>query len=120
MHLVMLMLLLLFLVNNFFPSLFFSEQAQLDAVSSVLRQVYPEGPLDISDPESHVSHPMNGLGMLHRMGYRLQGAELTPLKAIFKKGEEEENGTETTRLTVLSDRMKRLVICTFFTKMIKY
>ncbi len=83
-------------------------QSQLDLVTSVLSRVYPDGPLEVSDPEAHVSHPLNGLGMLRRMGRQLrQGREMEALFGV--DGDKEEGrggGGAAGRLEELAGRIR--------------
>ncbi len=89
-------------------------RAQLELVQAALADVYPDGPLAVEEggAEEYVSHPLNGLGMLRRMGARLKGPKLLPLGDALEAGEgkeDESNGQEggLGRLNKLAKRMKR-------------
>ncbi len=69
-------------------------------------QVYPDGPLNVSDPEGHVAHPLNGLGMLRRLGGLLKGPSLGTLGAVF--ADNEAGGA--TVLKNLAGRMREAVV----------
>ncbi len=81
-------------------------QTQLALVKEVMAQVYPDGPLEVEDPEAHTSHPLNGLGMLRRMGHQLRGPTLGRLGPLFGQAGRGGGGGGLENLRRISDRIR--------------
>ncbi len=58
---------------------------QLERVRRVIRDLYPGGPLDVADPEDHVANPINGFGMMRRLGGKLYHSGFPALMEASRK-----------------------------------